>query len=156
MSRQQQGGTPWLKVIGIGCLVLIVLGVLGVIAIYFLVNMAFDKGAEAMVQELTKSYDAAKEQGKIPQEHVALFDELVAAAQADDATMFTALLAAGAVMPAINDAEIDDEEVAAAETVRDYLRQNPDVTVFEFAEFADSHPEMAGDMQNMQNQFQTR
>ena len=156
MTVQQQSGTPWLKACGIGCLVLVVLGILGGIGLYYVVGSALDKGADAMAEVILETYDEAKAGGAVPTEHTALFDEIVAASQSEDATMWTNVLAAGAVVSAFEDEQVTDEEIAAAEEVRDFLREHPSVSLSDFAGFLDEHPELAETMQDMQGELQSR
>jgi hypothetical protein len=134
--------------------VLAVLGIVGAVALYFVVSSALEQGAVAVAEVIVETYDEAKAQGAIREEHAALFDGLVATAQGDDATMWANVLIAGVVMPAVEDGEITDEEVGAAERVRDFLQEHPGAGIGDFAEFMGENPDLAETMQDMQNQFQ--
>jgi predicted negative regulator of RcsB-dependent stress response len=156
MAEQESGKKTWIKACGIGCLVLVVLGIAGAIGVYLLAQKAMEAGAEAVAMQLEESYGTAKENGKVPEEHVALFDEIVEIATRDGASLWVAMTGTSAVLTALEDGEVDEEEVEMATAIRDFIKANPNAGLKEFTAFAEEHPELQERLQSIQSQLQPK
>ncbi len=149
-----EGQSSWVKPCAIGCLVLILLGVLGIVGIYFFAKTMMNKGAGLISEQIVADYEKTKADGKVPPEHVPLFDEVVAAAQQEDVTVWTALLVAVAVGDVFSDGQVNDEELKTAESCARLLARKPEPGSWGFGQFIEQHPELQGKMQELQTQIQ--
>jgi len=153
MAEQGSGKKTWIKACGIGCAVLVVIGIAGAVGVYLLAQKAMDAGAEAIAMQLEESYAAAKENGKVPEEHVALFDEIVEIATQDGASLWVTMTGTSAVLTSLEDGQVDEEETALATAIRDFIKANPSAGLAEFNAFAEQHPELQQKLQNIQSQL---
>lgn len=144
----------WLVGCGIGCLVLIVLGILAGIGGYYAISQGMGEAAKALADQIDTRYQEAKEAGAIPEEHQALTDKLVQHAKSEDATMWGVILVASPMLEALEDNELTEEEVEDLQTVSDFLDEHPSVGLGDFTQFAEQHPEMGQQMQDLGQQIQ--
>ena len=156
MAEQESGKKTWIKACGIGCVVLLVLGIAGVFGVVLLVKKGMGKGAEMVAAELRESYPKAKENGKVPEEHIPLFDEIVEIATREDASLWVTMTGASAVLTSVEDGEVDEEEIELATAIRDFIKANPSAGLREFSAFAEKHPELQQRLQDIQRQLQSQ
>ncbi|MCP4640237.1 MAG: hypothetical protein GY851_07395 [bacterium] len=154
MAEGQTKSVNWGKTCAIGCLVLVVLGVVGVIAAVYLVKAGMDKAGKAVAAEVVAEYDSVKADGKVPEEHAALFDGIVDKLRGQDATLWSAILVAGAVADTFSDGEVDEDELKMATAVDEFLEANPEPGMMGLGQFMEDHPELQGEIQSMQQKLQ--
>ncbi|MDZ4860265.1 MAG: hypothetical protein SGI88_14910 [Candidatus Hydrogenedentes bacterium] len=148
--REENGNAlvKWL----LGCAVVVVLcivgfGVLG----YFGFRKISQQGAKELSGQVKTQYDALKAANKVPAEHAAVFDDLVAVSQDPAASMWTTMLVMLAAIEPLEDGAVSEEEAKNATTIRDFVKGNPDCSLIEFSQFSAAHPEL----QDMQRKMQS-
>lgn len=150
---QQGGGNntmKWVIGCGVGCLVVCIIGAIVVAAGgYFMATRGFSEAGKAMATQINTDYSRMKSENKIPSEHAAVFDEIVAATQKEGASMWAVTIASGAIYGILQDGQVSEEEAKQAATIRDFVVANPECTMMQMAEFMQQHPELSHLQQNM-------
>jgi hypothetical protein len=144
MDRQQKTGCNWFLACGVGCFIALLALIAVGIALVYLVRHGMRSGADFMAGELRTEYAKLKDQGKIPEEHAALFDELVEISSRDDASLWTVILCSSVVTEAFSDGNVDAQETAGAQAIADFVREDPSMGIMAFAQFYQEHPELEG------------
>lgn len=127
----------------LGCLVILVLMVIGVIAFFtLLIDPLLEEAALEIRERVATAYEDAKAEGKVPEEHTPLFDELAAVAQREETTVWSASLIAAVVIDPITDSKITDEEASDAATVSEFVMAHPDLGFSGFVRFLTEHPDL--------------
>lgn len=146
-AAQKSGAAKWIIGCGLGCFVLIVIAVAAVVGMgYFAIKV----GSEQIKPELTKAYNALKADGRVPQEHLALLDELVNLATQPDASFMAAAIGFGVSMEALKDGQVTADELKQLTDVTELLRQNPDLGFVAASKFFETHPELQRVFQQIQ------
>ncbi|MBN2309137.1 MAG: hypothetical protein JXR94_09215 [Candidatus Hydrogenedentes bacterium] len=148
--------SSWAKACGIGCLILVILAILGGIGVFLLVRTGFEKGRDTFAATLVQEYEQAKANNVVPADQVAVFDEVVAAASKDGSSMWAVLIGTGVILDVLDEGEITDEEAALVQEVRDFFREHPEVGLSDFGQFMESHPEMAENVSRLQQEMQPK
>ncbi len=156
MSGQQTGGMPkWLVGCGIGCAVVVVVGIIGIVALgglsYFMFDKVMQEGKIELVKELNREYQKLNDEGKIPEEHRPVLDELVALAKGDEVSAMAIGMCVMTIDTAFQDGEISEDEAQAFVLYRDFLKENPDAGMMAVATFLSEHPELGIDPSDLQN-----
>lgn len=102
-----------------------------------------------MATQINTDYSRMKSENKVPAEHAAVFDEIVAATQKDGVSMWAVTISSGAIYGILQDGQVTEEEAKQAETIRDFVVANPDCTMMKMAEFMQQHPELSHLQQSM-------
>ncbi|HIJ74457.1 MAG TPA: hypothetical protein HPP83_10190, partial [Candidatus Hydrogenedentes bacterium] len=109
--------------------------------------------APELAAELRSQYDGLKDEGKVPEEHVALFDELVAIGGAEEGSAWGKMLCLTVVVSSLEDGKVTEAEVGVLEDARDLLQENPDIGLFGMRRFFEHRPEMQAEMQRYQTRY---
>ncbi|HRK35492.1 MAG TPA: hypothetical protein PLJ47_12920, partial [Candidatus Hydrogenedentes bacterium] len=138
----ENSGSTVVKVLA-GCAVVACIGLaILVVGGYF----AAKKGMEIATKEgrvqIASQYEKLKAENKVPAEHIALFDDLVAVSQDPNSSMFTVSMVLVAGVQSIQKGELAEEDIKNITTIRDFVKSNPDCTLMEFATFIEAHPEL--------------
>lgn len=146
-AAQKSGAAKWIIGCGLGCFVLILIAVAAVVGMgYFAIKV----GSEQIKPELTKAYSALKAEGKVPQEHQLLFDELVGLATQPDASFMAAAIGFGVSMEVLKDGQVTADELKQLTDVTELLRQNPDLGFVAAGKFFETHPQLQEVFQRIQ------
>lgn len=137
------GARPWLIGCGVGCLVLIILGVVAAVGIYFASQKALKVAGKALSQQINADYTRLKASNQVPAEHAELFDEIVAVSQ-QETTSTAAMSIIQATMTSIfADNNVSSEEANQAKTVHDFIIANPQCSFLQMGTFFAEHPELS-------------
>ena len=142
MAEQESGKKTWIKACGIGCLVLLVIAAGAAFGVYKLVAGKLAEGSAIIAAQTAEDFAQAKADGKVPEEYVALFESVVGAAQAEEASFLVVSMSAAVVVGVFDDDELSEEELADAEAVRDFLSANPDPGSQAVGTFLDENPSL--------------
>ncbi|MCC6794398.1 MAG: hypothetical protein IT366_04710 [Candidatus Hydrogenedentes bacterium] len=152
MGHQGGGNNTmkWVIGCGVGCLVVCVIGAIVVAAGgYMMATRGFSEAGKAMATQINTDYGRMKSENKVPAEHTAVFDEIVATTQTEGASMWAVTIASGAIYGILQDGQVSEEEAKQAATIRDFVVANPECTMMQMAEFMQQHPELSHLQQNM-------
>ncbi len=135
-----------------GCGVVAVIG-LAIIVVggYFAAKKAMSLAGQETAKQIAAQYQTLKSENKVPAEHAAVFDDLVATSQDPTASLWTVALVMLSVVEPLSDGTVTPEEAKTATTIRDFVKPNPDCTIVEFSKFFEAHPELQELQQKMQN-----
>lgn len=150
---QQGGGNNTLKWVigcGVGCLVLcivsaIVIGAGG----YFMATKGMTVASQELATQMNADYSRMKSENKVPSEHVAVFDEIVATTQKEGVSMWAMTISTMAIYGILQDGQVSEEEAKQAATIREFVVANPDCSMIKMAEFMQQHPELSHLQQSM-------
>ncbi len=138
-----------LKGCAIGCGALIVLAIFAGIGGYYLFQSGMSKVATAMSEQLVSDFDAMKEAGTVPQEHLALYQELVDDTQKPEASFSAVVLATAVVKSHLEDGSVDATELEEAEVTRDFLAENPGLGLMKLETFVAEHEGIRQKVENV-------
>ena len=130
VQPQQKSGMPgWLMGCGIGCGLVALAAVVGIVVVgglgYFVVKKGMDEGKDEFIAQLNAEYEKQIQNNAIAEEHRPLFDELHALGT-DAATSFPAvLMCLVAIQSTLEDGQVSEEDVKLATEVRDFVKNNP-------------------------------
>lgn len=158
MRPEQKSGVPgWLMGCGIGCGILVIAGIVGVLLLgglgYFAAKKVMEQGKGEVIAELNKEYDRYVADGVIPEEHKPLFDELHTLGTAESSSFPAILMCLVAIEAALEDGEVTEEEVRVATDVRDFVKENPHVGFIGMGTFIGEHPELQQAFNEAQTEF---
>ena len=143
---QKSSTNTWLIGCAIGCGGLLVLGIIISVVGFFVVKKGIDMGLEQAANELpgeaTTAYEKAKEEGYVPEEHQALFEDLLALSKRTDATPYVRVVSAVMVIIPLDDKEVTESEIKVLTTASTFLKENPQAGFFDMISFMQSHPEL--------------
>ena len=143
----------WVLGCGFGCLAIAIIGIGGIgIAGYFGYQKTMEVASKEFAKSMQEEYAKAKAAQKVPAENAALFDEMIAQTQAPETTMWAGILLASGVMGAIDDSTVTPEEITLAESIRDFIKQNPNCSMLQMSKFVEQHPELETMAQRLQQQ----
>jgi hypothetical protein len=138
----------------LGCLVILVLMVVGVAGFFtLLVGPKLEEAALGIRERLVTAYEEAKAEGKVPDDHARLFDELVTMTEDEETTVWSAGLIAAVVIDPLADGEVTDEEASGAAAVRDFVKVHPDLGLSGFVQFLTEHPDLMERVQKLDSVF---
>ena len=144
--QEQKKGFNWLLGCGLGCGALFIIAVLGVVAVALLARKGYKVAMEQMSNELAVElqahYDDLKEKDKVPEQHKALFDELVGLGNHENSTPWTKIICLSVMMFSLEDGELTEKELELTEETRDRLEAKPAIGLFDVMEFFEAHPEL--------------
>ena len=148
--NEQEGGFNWWKGCGIGCAVIILLLVVAAVGGYFFVMRTVNIAGEAMKDDFSRAYPKLKEEGKIPDEHVELYDSLFEISQSEQTGFvgFGAII--GAMMLSLEDNAVEEEEVEMLNEIKLFFEKNPSPNLMEIGKFVEKHPELKTRFEHMQ------
>lgn len=126
----------------IGCGVLIVLGIFGGIGAVFVGRSFMGKMGAALSERLVEDFAVMKDTGQVPEEHAALYQEVVDLTARPETTVTAALVASTVVRTSLDDGQVDATERQEVEATRDFLTENPEAGVFATDQFLDEHPDL--------------
>lgn len=152
MGQQGSGNNTlkWVIGCGVGCLILCIVGAIVVGAGgYFMATKGFTAAGKEMATQMNADYSRMKSENKVPSEHAAVFDEIVATTQKEGATMWVVTVSTMAIYGILQDGQVSEEEAKQAATIRDFVVANPDCSMMEMAEFMQQHPELSHLQQSM-------
>lgn len=158
MRQQEKSGMPgWLMGCGIGCGVLIIAIIVGVVLVgglgYFAMKKVMEEGKGEVVAELNTQYDTYIENGAIPAEHRPLYDELRDLAVSDASSFPAVLMCFVAIQASFEDGEVTEQEVQIATEVRDFVKKDPQVGWIGMGTFFAEHPEFEQAFNEAQRKF---
>ena len=148
--------TNWLLGCGIGCGVLIVLAVVVGVAIVLLARKGMETASREMAENLASEYAQLKNTGKVPEQHAALFDEIVQIAQSSGASLYARTLCLAVVLGALDDGAVNESELKVAQDLLALLRGNPDLGMFQMSTFMQNHPQFQQTFGQYQGRYQTQ
>ena len=150
---QQGGGNNTLKWVigcGVGCLVLCIVGAIVVgVGGYYAATTGLSAAGKEMATQMNADYSRMKSESKVPSEHTAVFDDIIAATQKEGVTMWAVTISTMAIYGILQDGQVSEEEAKQATTIRDFVVANPDCTMMKMAEFMQQHPELSHLQQSM-------
>jgi len=158
MRPGQKSGVPgWLMGCGIGCGILVVAAIIGIVLMgglaYFATRKVMEEGKGEITSELNKKYDEYVQKGLIPEENQPLFDELRDLANNEKASFPAILMCFVAIQSTFEDGEVSESELKAATDVRDYVNENPEVGFIGMGTFIGEHPELQKAFNEAQYEF---
>lgn len=138
----------------LGCLAILVLMVAGVAGFFtLLLDPKLEEAALEVRERLATAYEEAKAEGKVPDDHAPLFDELVTMAEDEETTVWSAGLIAAVVIDPLADGTITDEEESDATTVNDFVKAHPDLGLSGFVQFLTEHPDLMERVRKLDSVF---
>ena len=158
VQPQQKSGMPgWLMGCGIGCGLVALAAVVGIVVVgglgYFVVKKGMDEGKDEFIAQLNAEYEKQIQNNAIAEEHRPLFDELHALGT-DAATSFPAvLMCLVAIQSTLEDGQVSEEDVKLATEVRDFVKNNPQAGFISMGTFLTEHPEFQKMFDEAQQEF---
>ena len=144
----------------IGCGVLIVIVILLGVAAFVGGKSMMNKGAVALGERLSEDYATMLDTGQVPEEHAALYQEIVDYAAREDAGFFSVVLCVTVVQSHLEDNAVDPPELQEATETRDFLRDNPGAGMFAVDRFMNERENLKrraeSVMQNLPSVFAPR
>ena len=127
----------------IGCLTVLAVLIVGVLGfVIFYINPLLDGAALEIQEGVAEAYKNAKAEGRIPDDHVLLYDGLAKMAEDEASTMWSAGLVAAVLVDPLLDGQITDEELSDAVTVDEFVRADPQLGFPGFVKFLTEQPRM--------------
>ena len=152
---QRRGVNPWLLGCGVGCGALVLVAVVAVAILYFLVWPRFmSEVGDIARQEVQRQYDRFKDDGRVPGEHEALYDELVEIGASEEASGSAAVAVLTVMMATLEDGEVSEDELAMLTSIRDILVEDPSIGFLEMLQIMAEHPELENQFQEQFEQLQ--
>ncbi len=146
MQPRQKSGMPgWLMGCGIGCALVALAAVVGIVLVgglgYFVVKKGMEEGKGELIAQLNAEYEKQIQNNAIAEEHRPVFDELHALGT-DTTTSFPAvLMCLVAMQSTLEDGQVSEEDVKLATEVRDFVKNNPQAGFISMGTFMTEHPE---------------
>ncbi|MCL4690957.1 MAG: hypothetical protein KJ060_00370 [Candidatus Hydrogenedentes bacterium] len=137
----------------IGCGVLVVLAIFGGIGGFFVFRSFMEKMGDAMGKQLVEEFAVMKDTGQVPEEHMALYQEVVDLTVRPETTFTAAMVASTVVRTNLEDSQVTPEERQEAEDMRDFLSENPEAGMWAIDSYLKEHPKLKERVEQAQRSF---
>ena len=134
-------GNAWIYGCGIGCAVVLLIAVAVSVAGYVFVSKAAKEGQGALREEMTGRYASLKETGKVPAEHVAMYDRFVELMNRETTGLTLGSTAMMALDVTLQDGAVSETEVKFILDFIAFMETSPDAGPIKLGEFLGAHPE---------------
>ncbi|MBI2421269.1 MAG: hypothetical protein HYV27_00465 [Candidatus Hydrogenedentes bacterium] len=134
-------GNAWIYGCGIGCAVMLLIAVAVSVAGYFFVSKAAKEGQSALREEITGRYASLKETGKVPAEHVVMYDRFVELMNRETTGLTVGSTAMMALDVTLQDGAVSETEVKFILDFIAFMETSPDAGPIKLGEFLAAHPE---------------
>lgn len=137
----------------IGCGVLVVLAIFGGVGGFFAIRAFMEKMSAAMGKQLTEEFAVMKDTGQVPEQQIALYQEIVDLTARPETTFTASMVASTVVRTNLEDKQVTPEEQQEAESIRDFLSDNPDAGMWAVDGYLKEHPELKERVEQTQRSF---
>lgn len=136
--------------LGFGGLVL--LGMIGLIVLYFNADALLEGRGNALRENLAEIHANLIRDGKIPEEHRELIDDLVARGADPGSGVVAPWMVTGMVIHSLDDGELSTDELSLVEETIAFLTANPSPNPITVGTYLDQHPELQATVERVQQE----
>ena len=151
MAEGRGGGlSRWVWGCGAGCLVVLILLVVGAVLLWFGLRRSLEAAKPEMQANVKQFYEELNARGEVPEEHKPTLDQLEEVSQRQNASVYVVMAIYALYYYSFADGSgMDEEKAKLADELLDYVEENPDRSLRELSELMARHPELQGAFQEM-------
>jgi uncharacterized membrane protein YebE (DUF533 family) len=157
---EEKKGTNWVMTCGIGCGVLLVVGIIVVLVGGYMMKAVYEEGIEQvrvqMVADADEVYQRLKSEGKIAASDTALIDEAHTLSQQAGSSAFAVGMCSAVIAFVDADGVLSDDERSMSNTMLEKVRQDPGMGLIAFGQFIAENPELQQQLEEIQSDIQAQ
>ena len=153
-EQQPRKGFNWLMACGVGCLIILIGGLIVAFALWQYLARNIDQTREEWRAMIQAQHEDAVTTDAIPAEHQELFADVTAQTQRPEAGIWGLGTYLAVVPPAWEDSEITEEELAQVQDLRGFLAADPAPNPMEVGQYFERHPGLQERFRELQQQMQ--
>ncbi len=123
---------------GLGCGVLVVVGLCLMIGLSLMIPSLLQPRARTVVEDI---YEKAQENKNLTKQQLAVYAELYAVNESPMVSGLVTITSAAIFHDHLRDGALTDEEIAEATVLRDFLNDHPNAGMIDMMRFYSDHPE---------------
>ncbi|GMW03922.1 MAG: hypothetical protein AMXMBFR84_50560 [Candidatus Hydrogenedentota bacterium] len=133
----------------IGCLLLITIVLVSIGGCYGFMSYMFAKLRPHAAAAAKTKFEKAVEENRVPDADLPVYADLVDISQKPESSFYAIVTCAALVVYDLDDGEVSEEERKDATAARDFLRDNPGVSMARISVFFGDHPAIQKKVENI-------